>query len=1119
MDSIWDIGNSDSNDTPTPDSIPQKGVAHVLGVIGEGALHAGADAAGMAGDVGFDIWQMGKNAMQSHGMGGDEAPGKLVLPGLGPVSQKANESFSQAEQDYTKGNVPTAQNTGEKYANVVSRGIADIWTMGGPETASAKALASGASGAVAAQGTYDVTGSPTAAYAAALIGGAAPHLIPHTSPVAAGMAHPDYEALANRVIPALEGGGTYENPLTNSHSKASGPMQVTPETARDPGYGIKPWDGKTQEDLARVGREKVAVMLHKYDGKIDETLAAYNWGEGNVDAAIAKHGDNWFDYAPAETQKYILDGKMKLGMDSGSTGGSVPPMDPADIATAMGEAHHGPAASEAPDPGNVIDANPMINDKLDAENNKLINDNLDIADRIHRGIDQGIVTEEHLPNVIKARDNILSIRSEFGQDMRPEQLDKTNENIEMLNHAIDRLGGEEPIADKPNVKSSVDTTGGISRIPANEATYPDEGKRGYNAASDVANARLIANHVESGGDLPAARWDQLHQILSDAKTALRKNQNDRELTPKEQEAMKDTISLLERVVERDPRKSEGGGGKEPPNGNEPPQEPPSGSGDGETPDERGLFERMANALKTAKRARTEQTKLYSEERSKRIGEVAKVRQYTSGESGFHAEKAQLEGALPTAEYGPSEHFTQTDIEQLFNHVKNHPALGYYESIAARGGLAKLLQGELPTPSELRLLAKTMPPDLIKGMMKEKSMLSKLADGAASVFNVPKALMASFDLSAPLRQGVLFITRKEFYTSLIPMVRAMASPKYAAAVLDSIHHDPLYPAMEASGLAIPKYQMGHNGGPPLELADHEEPFQTNLAQKIPLVGIGVRASERAYNTFIYKTRADTFRSIYALGRAEGKLWTKEPLRDLSRFINSFTGRGDLGKYNNAAPLLNAGFFSPRLLKSRVDAINPLYYASLDPFVRKQAIKSILGFAAVAATIMGLAKLNGAEVSGDITKADGWKIKIGNTRHDILGGEQQLLRLVSNVAMYTYDKGAQLERTGSIRIRHHDKTASDKIGQFFRNKESPDVSFVHDFFAGTNSIGQHFQMKRELLERVTPMFLQDLNDIHKDGGPIVQAFPGLFGESIQTYQAKKPPVKTGTPPTSGGGIWAM
>lgn len=84
-----------------------------------------------------------------------------------------------------------------------------------------------------------------------------------------------------------------------------GEYQVMPATARDPGFGIRPWDGRDPDDLARVGREYRRVMERRYGGDPAKMWAAYNWGPGALDRAIRQHGDNWMRAAPAETRNYV----------------------------------------------------------------------------------------------------------------------------------------------------------------------------------------------------------------------------------------------------------------------------------------------------------------------------------------------------------------------------------------------------------------------------------------------------------------------------------------------------------------------------------------------------------------------------------------------------------------------------------------------------------------------------------------------------------------------------------------------------------------------------------------------------------------------------------------------
>ena len=91
-----------------------------------------------------------------------------------------------------------------------------------------------------------------------------------------------------------------------------GEWQVMPATARDPGFGIRPWDG-SPDDLARVGSDYQQAMHKRYGGDPAKMWAAYNAGPGRLDRALAKGGDNWLQYLPAETQDYVQKNMNKLG--------------------------------------------------------------------------------------------------------------------------------------------------------------------------------------------------------------------------------------------------------------------------------------------------------------------------------------------------------------------------------------------------------------------------------------------------------------------------------------------------------------------------------------------------------------------------------------------------------------------------------------------------------------------------------------------------------------------------------------------------------------------------------------------------------------------------------------
>ena len=88
------------------------------------------------------------------------------------------------------------------------------------------------------------------------------------------------------------------NPRAVSSAGAQGLMQLMPATAR--GLGVS--DSFDPEQNVMAGTRFLKDMLRRYDGNLDEALAAYNWGPGNLD----RHGS---DNLPRETRAYL--GKVK----------------------------------------------------------------------------------------------------------------------------------------------------------------------------------------------------------------------------------------------------------------------------------------------------------------------------------------------------------------------------------------------------------------------------------------------------------------------------------------------------------------------------------------------------------------------------------------------------------------------------------------------------------------------------------------------------------------------------------------------------------------------------------------------------------------------------------------
>jgi hypothetical protein len=79
-----------------------------------------------------------------------------------------------------------------------------------------------------------------------------------------------------------------------SPAGAEGLMQLMPETAKEMGVN----DSFDPQQNLIGGSRYLKRLLNKYDGDLDHALAAYNWGQGNVDR-------KGLEQMPTETRNYI----------------------------------------------------------------------------------------------------------------------------------------------------------------------------------------------------------------------------------------------------------------------------------------------------------------------------------------------------------------------------------------------------------------------------------------------------------------------------------------------------------------------------------------------------------------------------------------------------------------------------------------------------------------------------------------------------------------------------------------------------------------------------------------------------------------------------------------------
>ena len=115
--------------------------------------------------------------------------------------------------------------------------------------------------------------------------------------------------LPNRLLARVAYQESRFNPAAfNASSGASGMMQIIPRW--HPGVNVTDTD---PEDDIFYAAKYLRENFNRF-GTWGKSLAAYNWGPGNLRTAIDKHGPDWLAFAPVETRNYVREVTSDVGI-------------------------------------------------------------------------------------------------------------------------------------------------------------------------------------------------------------------------------------------------------------------------------------------------------------------------------------------------------------------------------------------------------------------------------------------------------------------------------------------------------------------------------------------------------------------------------------------------------------------------------------------------------------------------------------------------------------------------------------------------------------------------------------------------------------------------------------
>ena len=360
--------------------------------------------------------------------------------------------------------------------------------------------------------------------------------------------------------------------------------------------------------------------------------------------------------------------------------------------------------------------------------------------------------------------------------------------------------------------------------------------------------------------------------------------------------------------------------------------------------------------------------------------------------------------------------------------------------------------------------------------------TKFEGALAEAAGISRALVATADLSATLRQAAMLSARMPLVTLkvLAKSMKALGSPEYAHVLDANIRADEHKMFLYNRA----KLYISPLGG---ALSKREESFQSNWAESIPYWGAVVRASERHMITHLNLLRVAAFDQFMETYPAS----TPEQQRKWAHFINAASGRGSLGSFEQASKDLALVFFAPRFAISRVET--PWLFAKetgklvagsadADPVIVREMAKNIGAFTGLVGTALWFASMAFGDDDEDFAvglnpfDSDFGKMIIGGVHIDPWAGFQQPLRLVTGLAQ---------TKTGKDWIGDFGGPTVNPMGAFGRYlsyKTSPNIGAASALFTGKNVIGQDVTLPEVAASSVVPILLQSAYEAWEGGGSL-------------------------------------
>ena len=433
------------------------------------------------------------------------------------------------------------------------------------------------------------------------------------------------------------------------------------------------------------------------------------------------------------------------------------------------------------------------------------------------------------------------------------------------------------------------------------------------------------------------------------------------------------------------------------------------------------------------------------------------------------------------------------LREIKDLMKTEDALAKADGLIQKIKDGDFTDVDIPAPRAKRLISQELDNARVDLRMKKKAIKEylesikpmpwyKKAGGVA--LTLPRAMMASADVSTLLRQNIMFSYGHPIKAAKynVKAIKAMFSDRTSEAIQMSMEADPAYKLAERSNM-----QFEDLDGP---LSKQTEDLTSKVLDKTVIlnktVGPLIKGSARHMITFGNLVKLDYFKAAL---KANPNM-NPEQQRDVAEKISLLTGRpARIGP--KGSPISGQGLgvlgFAPKFAWSRLAAPGTVAAGIANPASRKFMVTEMARSATSFLVIMQLAMMMGYDIEDDPESSMFGRVKMGNTWIDMSGGIiptfQKMIIAPILIGRHKWTKApegsARKKMSRELHSRYlRSQGTMDPWLQWLKYKNGPTVSIPMTMWSGENVIGQKQSVGETVLRSMVPLVIQEATQIAQD-----------------------------------------